>query len=177
MSEIAFLTEVGFDWVNKGKIFNLRGVRFKIFTLGCEDKCVSLIEFESLIQPKVGEITLCGSDLLDIGVGIGRRRVLIVHRPCEIRTGGTTLRIPEAPSRLPSILKVMRISYTLQELGRGARIKVLYSGDPRVYILVTPSQATLDSRGGCIDIPPEPVILATPSGSELRFENVRLKLP
>ncbi|MEM2218842.1 MAG: hypothetical protein QXU50_01910 [Candidatus Korarchaeum sp.] len=177
MSEVAFLTEVGFEWVSKEKIFNLRGVRFKIFTLGCEDRCVSLIELESLIQPKAGEITLCGSDLLDIGIGIGRKRVLMVHRPCEVRTGDTVLRIPEAPSSLPNVLRVMKVTYTLQELGRGARIKVLYSGDPRVYVLVTPSEAILDSRGRCVNIPPEPVLLATPSGSELRFGDVRLKLP
>ncbi|MCS7103517.1 MAG: hypothetical protein NZ992_06520, partial [Candidatus Korarchaeum sp.] len=120
MSEVMFLTEVEFDWVNKGKIFNLGGVRFKIFTLGCEDMCVSLIEFESLVQPKAGAIMFCGSDILDIGTRVGRKKVLIVHRPCEIKAGSNIMRIPESPLTLPNILKVMKIPYTLQELGRGA---------------------------------------------------------
>lgn len=177
MSEVIFSTEVGFDWVNKGRVFNLIGVRSKVYTLGCDDRCVSLIEFESLIQPRAGTIVFCGLDILDIGVRTGRKRVLMVHRPCEIRAGSTVFRVPDSPSGLPSVVRVTGVAYTLQELGRGARIRVLYGGEPRVYLLVTPSQAILNSRGKSIPIPPEPVLLATFSNSELLFEDTRLKLP
>jgi len=177
MSGVVFSTEVGFDWIDKGKIFNLCGVKSKIFTLGCEARCVSLMEFESLIQPKAGAILLCGLDLIDIGVGIGRKRVLMIHEPCEVKTANTVLRIPESITSLPSLVKVRGIPYALQELGGGARVRVIYGGEPRVYLLITPSQASLSSKDREIIVPPEPVLLATPSGSELRFGNLRLKLP
>lgn len=174
MGEVAFLIEVGFDWMGEGRTFDLGGVRFKVFTLGCEERCVSLVKVESLTKHGVGAISLCGLDLTDLG---GGRRMLMIHLPCEIRARSTAFRIPEYAASLPNLVKVRRISYALQELGGGARVRVIHRGEPRVYLLITPSQATLVSRGGEITLPPEPVLLATPGGSELRFGGVRLTLP
>jgi len=81
-------------------------------------------------------------------------------------------------SELPGMLRVRGVTYSFQELGRGARIRTLYNKEPRVYLLITPTHATLRSKDGKeLLIPPEPLLVATPGGSELEITGVTLKLP
>ena len=178
MSEIIASIKIDFDWIEVDKILNLTWIRIKIFTVGCGEKCVSLTEFESLTQLKAEMMKFCGSDAADLGIGVGRTKLLLIHSPCEITTKNSTFRVPETSRGLPNFVKVRNLSYTLQELGGGARIRVLHGLEPRVYLLITPSQATLELRDGrSLTIPPEPILLATPGGSELKLSGISLKLP
>jgi len=177
MSEISFVERVSFSWDERGKIISLGGLRANIFNVGCGERCVTLIEFE-LIMPPRGRIEFCGSDISDLGIRMGKTRILVVHKPCEVKFGSNIYKIPEVISELPGMLRVRGVTYSFQELGMGARIRTLYNKEPRVYLLITPTHATLRSKDGKeLVIPPEPLLVATPGGSELEITGVTLKLP
>jgi len=177
MSEIYFAERVNFSWDEKGKVISLGGLRANVFTIGCKERCVTLIEFEMIMPPR-GSIEFCGSNILNLGVQMGKTRILVIHKPCEVKSGSIIYKIPEAILELPGMLKVRNVTYSLQELGRGARIRTLYNKEPRVYLLVTPTHAILRSKDGKrLIIPPEPLLIATPGGSELEITGVTLKLP
>ncbi len=177
MSEISFVERVNFSWDERGKVISLGGLRANIFNIGCGEKCVTLIEFE-MIVPSRGRIEFCGSDIQNLGIQTGKTRILVIHKPCEVKFGSTVYKIPETILELPGMLKVRDVAYSFQELGRGARIRTLYNKEPRVYLLITPTQAILRSKDGKrLLIPPEPLLIATPGGSELEIAGVTLKLP
>jgi len=177
MSEISFIERVSFSWDEKGKIISFGGLRVNIFNIGCGEKCVTLMEFEMIMPPR-GRIEFCGSDIQNLGIQIGKTRILVIHKPCEVKFGSTIYKIPEEISGLPRMLKVRDVTYSFQELGRGARVRTLYNQEPRVYLLITPTHAILRSKDGKkLLIPPEPLLIATPGSSELEITGVTLKLP
>jgi hypothetical protein len=138
---------------------------------------VTLIEFEMIVPPR-GRIEFCGSDILSLNIQTGRTKILVIHKPCEVKSGNSIYKIPETIPELPRVLRVRGVTYSFQELGRGARIRTLYNQEPRVYLLITPTHAVLRSRGERkLLIPPEPLLIVTPGGSELEIAGITLKLP